>query len=197
MQVLIWFGYPSDFVDASEILVMVDDVVMPSNLLVAPVEQEKFKEMLFDVNVSQRPHEEKLSRRVVRTWVDHSTWDHRLSPNPHALTIYLEFVHARGVAPKRFEECQCEDDDVRLHYRTSVLDDGHYHWLWCLINPLSMEHRAEYLACTIHCILIFLQLWYIPLSRLLSCNSPEATQVKMLIFKFDFDSIEESDRSGN
>jgi hypothetical protein len=46
---------------------MVDDVVMPSNLLVAPVEQEKFKEMLFDVNVSQRPHEEKLSRRVVRT----------------------------------------------------------------------------------------------------------------------------------
>jgi hypothetical protein len=53
--------------------------------------------------------------RVVRTRVDRSVWDRRLSPNPHALAIYLEFVPARGAAPERFEECQCEDDDVRLH----------------------------------------------------------------------------------
>jgi hypothetical protein len=32
---------------------------------------------------------------VVRTRIDRSAWDHRLSPNPHALTIYLEFVLAR------------------------------------------------------------------------------------------------------
>ncbi len=50
-----------------------------------------------------------------------------MSPNPHALTIYLEFVPAHGAAPKRFEECQCEDDDVRFHCRTWVLGDGHYH----------------------------------------------------------------------
>jgi hypothetical protein len=31
------------------------------------------------------------------------------------------------------------------------------------INPLSMEHRTEYLARTIRRILKFLQLWYIPL----------------------------------
>jgi len=81
-----------------------------------------------------------------------------LFPNPHALAIYLEFVLACGVAPERFEECQCEDDNVRFHYRTWVLGDGHYCWLRGLINPLSMEHRAEYLACTIRRILEFLQL---------------------------------------
>jgi len=41
--------------------------------------------------------------------------DRQLSPNPHALEIYLKFVPACEAAPKRFEECQCEDDDVRLH----------------------------------------------------------------------------------
>jgi hypothetical protein len=38
-----------------------------------------------------------------------------VSPNPHALAIYLEFVPTRGAALEKFEECQCEDDDVRLH----------------------------------------------------------------------------------
>jgi hypothetical protein len=114
------------------------------------------------VNVSQWPREEEPSRWVVRTQVDHSAWDRRLSPNPHALAIYLEFAPARGVAPKRFEECQCEDDDVRLHCQTWVPGDSHYRWLWGPINPLSMEHRAEYLACTIRRILEFLQLWPIP-----------------------------------
>jgi hypothetical protein len=36
MQVLIWFDYLSIFVDAGEILVMVDDVTTPSNPLVTP-----------------------------------------------------------------------------------------------------------------------------------------------------------------
>jgi hypothetical protein len=57
------------------------------------------------VNVSQRSREEKPSRRVMRTWVTRSVWDRRLSPNPHALAIYLEFVPARRAAPERFEEC--------------------------------------------------------------------------------------------
>jgi hypothetical protein len=110
------------------------------------------------VNVSQWPCEEKPSRRVVRTRVDRSVWDRRLSPNPHALTIYLEFVPARGATPERFEECQCENDDVRLHCRTWVPGDGHYRWLRGPINPFPMEHRAKYLARTIRCILNFLQL---------------------------------------
>jgi hypothetical protein len=39
----IWFYYLLVFVDACEILVMVNDVVTPSNLSVAPVEQEKLE----------------------------------------------------------------------------------------------------------------------------------------------------------
>jgi hypothetical protein len=84
---------------------MVDDDATPSNLLVAPVQQEELEEAPFDLNVFQLPREEELPRRVVRTRVDRSVWDRRLSPNPHALAIYLEFVPVRGAAPERFEEC--------------------------------------------------------------------------------------------
>ncbi len=114
------------------------------------------------MNDSQRPHEKKPSKRVVRTRVDRSTWDCRLSPNPHALAIYLKFVFVQGTVLERFEKCQCEDDNVRLHYRTWVPGDGHYHWLRSPINPLSMEHQAKYLAHTIRRILNFLQLCSIP-----------------------------------
>jgi hypothetical protein len=122
-----WFSYLSNFVDACKNLVMADDVATPLNPLVALVEKEKLEETLLDVNVSQWSCEEEPSRRMVRTYVDHLAWDRRLSPNPHALAIYLEFIPTCGAAPKRFEECQCEDDDVRFHYRTWVLGDGHYH----------------------------------------------------------------------
>jgi hypothetical protein len=54
----------------------------------------------------------------VRTRVDRLTWDRRLSLNSHALAIYLEFVSVQGAALERFEECQCENDDVHLHCRT-------------------------------------------------------------------------------
>ncbi len=94
---------------------MADDVAMPSNPPVSLVEKEELEEAPLDVKVSQWSREEESSRRMVRTRVDRSAWDHRLSPNPHALAIYLEFVLACGAALERFEECQCEDDDVRLH----------------------------------------------------------------------------------
>ncbi len=86
-------------------LVMADDDAPPSDPPVAPVQQEELEEAMLDLNVSQRPREEEPPRRVVRTQVVRSVWDRRLSPNPRALTIYLEFVPARGAAPERFEEC--------------------------------------------------------------------------------------------
>jgi hypothetical protein len=140
---------------------MADDVVTPSNPPVAPIDKEEleeapFNEVALEVNVSQRSREEEPSRRVLRTRIVRSAWDRRLSLNPHALAIYLKFVLARRAALERFEECQCEDDDVRLHCRTWVPGDGHYCWLRGLINPLPMEHRAEYLARTIRRILEFL-----------------------------------------
>ncbi len=86
-------------------LVMANNDATPSNPPVAPVQQEEFEKAPLDLNVSQRSHEEKPPRRVVRTRVDRSVWDRRLSPNSHALTIYLEFVPARGAAPEKFEKC--------------------------------------------------------------------------------------------
>ncbi len=139
-------------------LVMADDDATPSNPPIALVQQEELEEPPLDLNVSQRPGEKEPPRRVVRTQVARSVWDRRLSPNPRALAIYLEFIPAHGAAPERFEECQCEDDDVRLHCRMWVPGDGHYRWLRGPINPLPLEHRAEYLARTIRRILDFLQL---------------------------------------
>jgi len=81
-----------------------------------------------------------------------------MSLNPHALAIYLEFILICGTARKRFEECQCDDDDVCFHCRIWVPGDGHYRWLQGPINPLSMEYRTKYLARTIPHILEFLQL---------------------------------------
>jgi len=113
-----WFGYLSDFVDVGEIFVMVDNVATPLDPPIAPVEKEDLEKAPLDLNVSQWSREEKSSKRMVFARVNHSTWDRQLSPNPHALTIYLEFVPICGATPERFEECQCEDDDVRLHCRT-------------------------------------------------------------------------------
>ncbi len=170
-------------------LFMVDDDAKPSNPPVAPVQQEELEEAPLDLNVSQWLREEEPSRRVVRTQVDRSVWDLRLSSNPHALAIYLEFVLACGAAPERFEECQCEDDDVHLHCRTWVPGDGHYRWLRGPINPLPLEYRAKYLVRTIRPHPRFFTIVIYPLSQLFSCNSPEATQAEMLILKFDFDCI--------
>jgi len=84
---------------------MADDVATPLNPLVTLVKHEELEEALFDVNVFQRPREEEPSKRVVRTQVNRSAWDRRLSPNPHVLIIYLKFVLVRGIAPERFKEC--------------------------------------------------------------------------------------------
>jgi hypothetical protein len=117
MQVLNCFGYLSIFVDACENFVMADDVATPLNPLVALVEKEELKkapldETSLDVNVSQRLREKEPSKRLVRIQVDRSAWDRQLSSNAHALTIYLEFFLAQGTALGKFEEHQCEDDNV-------------------------------------------------------------------------------------
>jgi len=106
------------FVDASENLIMADDVATPSNPPISLVEKEELEKAPLDVNVSQWSHEEEPSKRMVHIRIDYSAWDCRLFPNPHALAIYLEFVPTCGAAPKRFEKCQCEIDNVCLHCQT-------------------------------------------------------------------------------
>ncbi len=82
---------------------MADDVATLSNPPITPVKQEELEEASLDVIVFQWLREKEPPKRVVRTRIDRSAWDRRLSPNPHALAIYLEFVLVRGAAPKRFE----------------------------------------------------------------------------------------------
>jgi hypothetical protein len=79
------FFLPYVFVDAGDNLVMANDVAMLSNPPVVAVDKENFEEatlngtpfdkVVLEVNVFQRPHEEKPSRRVVRIRVDRSAWD--------------------------------------------------------------------------------------------------------------------------
>jgi hypothetical protein len=62
------------FVNVSEDSIMADDVVTPSNPLVVLVEEEELEEAPFDMNLSQRSHQEP-SKRVVHIQVDYSAWD--------------------------------------------------------------------------------------------------------------------------
>jgi hypothetical protein len=111
-----------------------------------------------------------------------------LSPNPHALTIYLEFIPTRGAAPKRFEECQCEDEMsvsiVKRGFPVMAIIVGYegqstsFPWS---TKPSTRSHLLSH--SKFFAIVIYI------LSHLLSCNSFEAIQADMLIFKFDFDSI--------
>jgi hypothetical protein len=55
------------FVDASENLVMANDVAMPPNRLVSLVKKKELEEAPLDVNVFQRSRKKKPSRKVVRT----------------------------------------------------------------------------------------------------------------------------------
>jgi len=64
------------FVDANEDSIMVDDVVMPLNFPIAPIEEEELEETQLNVNVSQWLHKKKPLKRVVHTQIDHSTWDY-------------------------------------------------------------------------------------------------------------------------
>ncbi len=137
---------------------MADDVVTPSNPLVAPIEEKELEEASLDMNVSQRLHNKNPFRKVVYTRVDHSARNCRSSPNPHTLSIYLKFDPARGATLERFKKCQCENNDVRIYCQTCVPDDSHYRWLQSPINPLPMECQTEYLTHTIRRLLDFLQL---------------------------------------
>lgn len=105
--------------------------------LKTPIHEKTLVETPLDVIISQRLHDEGLARKVVCIQVEHLAWDHYLSPNHHALKFYLKFVFAHGVMLTRFEERQCEDDDVCLHYQTWILSDDHYSWLKGPINPSS------------------------------------------------------------
>jgi hypothetical protein len=55
---------------------MVNDVVTPSDPLVALIEKEELEEASLDVNIFQWSREKEPSRKVMCTQVDRSAWDH-------------------------------------------------------------------------------------------------------------------------
>jgi len=62
-----WFGSLLNFVDASENLVIANDVPTPLDPPVAFVKKEELKKTPLDMNVSQRSRKEEPFRRMVRT----------------------------------------------------------------------------------------------------------------------------------
>jgi hypothetical protein len=52
-----------------------------------------------------------------------------------------------------------------------------------------MEHQVEYLTRIIHCIFIFYSYDFPHFSHLLSRSSFDATQMEMLLFKFDLNFV--------
>jgi hypothetical protein len=81
-------------------------------------------------------------RKVVRIQVVQSVWDRRVSFNPGVLAIYLKLVPTFENKARRFDECQCENDNIPLFSLTWVLSNGHYHWLNGLINLMSIKHKV-------------------------------------------------------
>ncbi len=45
-------------------------------------------------------------------------WDRQVLPNPCVLAIYLKLISIFGNMVRRFDECQCENDDGCLFSQT-------------------------------------------------------------------------------
>jgi hypothetical protein len=105
---------------------MANNVIMPLNPPITLVKREKLEKTLINVNVSYQPHKKKSFRKVVRTQVNHSTWDYQLFCNLHAFVIFFKFGLAHGVALKRFLKCQCEHDNICFHFKPQIPNNGQY-----------------------------------------------------------------------
>ncbi len=162
---------------------------MPSNPPVMPVKKEKLEEPPLDVNVSQQPRDEEPFQRVVRTWVNHLIWDHRSFPNPHALTIYLTLFLLVELRQKGLKNVNVKMTMfvfiVELGFSVMAITIG------CKAQSIPFSWNIELNTSLAPSVTfwIFCSCDLFLLNRLLNCNSLEATQVKMLWFKFDFDSI--------
>ncbi len=74
------------FIYASEDSIIVEYDVTLSNPPIALVKKEELKKYYL---MWMWSCEEESSRGMMHTRIDRSAWDHQLSPDPYALTIYL------------------------------------------------------------------------------------------------------------
>ncbi len=85
-------------------------------------------------------------------------WYYHISPNSHTLVILLQVNPAFGDEPKTVCEGCYETEDTSIFTWSSIPSVGHYCWLRDPIRRLPPNSKADYLVCTIRCILDFLQL---------------------------------------
>jgi hypothetical protein len=112
-----------------------------------------------DLTLIQHPHDEDpepqkvcASLEVEPPWA----WYYRISPNSRTLVILLQVDPTSGDEPKTVYEGCYETEYTFIFTWSSVLNVGHYHWLWGLIRQLPPNNKANYLVRTIRHILDFL-----------------------------------------
>jgi hypothetical protein len=85
-------------------------------------------------------------------------WYYHISPNSRTLVILLQVDSASGDELETICEGCYEIKDTSIFAWSSILGVGHYCWLHGSIRQLPLNSKADYLICTIRCILNFLQL---------------------------------------
>ncbi len=84
------------------------------------------------------------------------TWYYCNSPNSRTLVIVLQVDLTSVDEFETICEGCYEIEDTFIFAWSLVPDVRHYHWLRGLIRRLPFNSKADYLICTIRCILDFL-----------------------------------------
>ncbi len=87
------------FVNACEDSVMVNDVITRLNPLIVLVTEEKLEETSFYVKCFPTVTRRKIVQKSGVHLSCSFGMDHQLSPNPHVLTIFLDFFPTCGTTP--------------------------------------------------------------------------------------------------
>jgi hypothetical protein len=114
-----------------------------------------------DLKLTQHPCDEELESQEVHIFFEVDpprAWYYRISLNSHTLVILLQVDPIFGDELETICEGCYETEDISIFAWFSIPGIGHYRWLRGSIRQLPPNSKADYLVCTIRCILDFLQL---------------------------------------
>jgi hypothetical protein len=122
----------------------------------AQVNEESPPESSLDLTLMQHPRDEEPKPWEVRARFKVEpprAWYYRISSNSHTVVILLQVDPASDNEPEIvYEDCY-KTEDTSIFTWSSVLGVGHYRWLCGPICQLPPNSKANYLICTIWCIL--------------------------------------------
>ncbi len=113
------------------------------------------------MTLTQHPHDEEPKPRKVRACLEVEplrAWYYRIFLNFYTLVILLQVDPISRDEPETVCEGCYIIEDTSIFTWSLVSGVGHYHWLFSQIRRLPLNKKADYLVCTIRCILNFLQL---------------------------------------